>query len=652
MVGRSLLLDGQSTTIVGVLPETFDFERIFTPGRGADLFLPFPLDAQNNRRGNTLVVLGRLAPNIDLDAAQKELGALATAVGELNIERRNSIRPRLIPLHERISGNTRTSLMLLGGAVALLMLIVCTNLSNLLLARATGRRREMALHTALGAKRGRLIRKLLCESLLLSGLGTALGVGLAFVGTEILSKLEGTGIPLLHQVQVDARVVLFSGGAAFLVGLLFGIFPALQASITSPSEAMRGHSRTAGSVGSTQMRRVLVMSEIALACMLLVGVGLFLRSLFAALSTDLGFETENIVALRVDLPWGTLETGERLARLDGLVHAVRALPEVESAGLTDALPLGDNFGWRTWDVRASHWTQDSDSVSPLVRLVDGGYWNTLGLRILAGRPILDSDRAHPTTDAQGTQTQDRVVVVNEALAQRLWPEADHWNDVLSRTVISSGHEYRVVGVAEEARYFSLEQDSGPEMYFSFHQVLDTNSLDLAMRTRASPADALPAIRSALSEVAPSLSLAEVQTMDGLLDRSTFRRRAVLGVLSGFGAFGLLLALLGVYSVITYTVAQNRRALGVRMALGATSGRLSGELLTEMLKPITLGAAVGLVAGFQLAQVVSSQLYGVHPNDPVTYVVAAAVLIFGGLAAAYPPARRVAGMEVTEVLREH
>lgn len=652
IVGRALSLDGEPTTVIGVLPESFDFERIFTPGRGADLFLPFPLDARNNRRGNTLAVIGRLAPDVAVGAAQEDVGALAAAIGARDIERRNSVRPRLIPLHERVAGDTRTSLWMLGGAVALLMSIVCANLSNLLLARATGRRREMALHTALGAKRGRLVRKLLLESLMLSGLGTVLGVGLAYFGAGALSKLDGTGIPLLHQVQIDGGVLLFAAGLATFVGLLFGVVPALQASVASPSEAMRGFARASGNVGSTRMRRFLVVSEIALACMLLVGVGLLLRSLFAALSTDPGFDTENVVALRVDLPYGTLEADARLARLDLLLDAVRGLPEVESAGLTDALPLGDNFGWRTWDARAAGWTENQDSVSPLVRLVDEGYWKTLGLRVLAGRSLLDTDQVRFTADGELAETQDRVVVVNEALAARLWPDAASPSDVLSRRLVSSGREYRVVGVVEEARYFSLEQDSGPEMYFSFRQLLGANSLDLVMRTRVPSADALPAIRSALAAAAPSLSLAEIQTMDGLVDQSTFRRRAVLGVLSGFGGFGLLLALLGVYSVIAYTVAQNRRALGIRMAFGATGRRLSRELLAHMLKPITLGSGIGLAAGFQLARVVSSQLYGVSPNDPATYAAVAVILVSGGLVAAYLPARRAAQMEVTEVLRDH
>ncbi|MEM6796004.1 MAG: FtsX-like permease family protein, partial [Acidobacteriota bacterium] len=391
--------------------------------------------------------------------------------------------------------------------------------------------------------------------------------------------------------------------------------------------------------------------EIALACTLLVGVGLFLRSLAHALSTDPGFDAENVVALRVDLPFGTLDAASRLARLDRLLAAVRRLPEVSSAGVTDALPLGDNFGWRTWRVREATQPEDADGVSPLVRIVDGGSWEALGLRVVAGRPILDTDAGLAEAAEGQPRAQDRVVVVNEALAERLWPSAEGWNDVLAKTLTTGDREYRVVGVAAETRYFSLERDSGPEMYFSLRQVFDLSSIDLVMRTRVAPADAMPAIRQALTAAAPSLPLAEMRTMEGLLDRSTFRRRAVLGVLSGFGGFGLLLALLGVYSVIAYTVAQNRRAFGVRMAFGATGERLSREMLGQMLKPIVLGSALGLTGGFGLARALASQLYGVSPGDPLTYAAVTSILIASGLAAAYLPARRAARLEVAEVLRE-
>ncbi|MDA8020889.1 MAG: ABC transporter permease, partial [Thermoanaerobaculia bacterium] len=541
------------------------------------------------------------------------------------IERRNGIRPRLIPLHERISGDTRSSVFLLGGAVAVLMLIVCANLSNLLLARATTRRKEMAIHMAMGAGRGRLTRKLLLESLLLSGLGTAFGVLLTFLGARWLSRVEGVGIPLLHQVQIDLWVLLFAGALATLVGVLFGVFPALQASNTAPAEAMRGESRATGSEASSRTRQVLVFSEIALACVLLVGVGLFLRSLLAALSTELGFDTQNVVALRVDLPRGFLEPEERLARYDELLAAAHGVPQVASAGVTDALPLGDNFGWRTWDARAAEWSEEQEGIETLVRLVDGGYWNTLGLKLLAGRYLQDTDRSVASEEEQDAPPADRAVVVNETLAKLLWPQADS-HRVVSRRLVTSGRSFRVVGVVSEARYFNLEQASGPEMYFSARQVADANSLDLVMRTRGAPETALPAIRSALRSVAPELPLDEFRTMEGLLDQATFRRRAVLGLLAGFGGFGLLLAVLGVYSVIAYLVAQNRRELGIRMAFGATRDRLCRELVRRTLKPVLVGAAGGLICALGLAKVVASQLYGVSPTDPLTFAAVASILL--------------------------
>ena len=652
VVGRALRLNDEPATIIGVLPPTFDFERILTPGRSADVFLPYPFDADNNRRGNTLAVIGRLRAGAQVEAAQQELTRLAEAIEAKEIERRNGVRPRLIPLHGRVSGSTRPSLLVLSGAVGLLLLLVCANLSNLLLARATGRRREMAVHIALGASRGRLVRRLLLESLLLSGLGASLGVAFAAAGARSLAQLEGTAIPLLHQVRLDATVLGFSIGAATLVGLLFGVAPALQASTTSPAGAMRHGTRTAGDRGSSLLHRGLVVCEVALACVLLMGVALFARSLWSALETDLGFDPEHVVSVRVDPPRSRVDRDQQFEYYQGLLRAVRSLPGVRSAGLTDALPLGDNFGWRTWSSRAVGAEAEEESLSPLVRIVDAEYAGTMGLRLLAGRFIEESDTRHALAEQpeDGQELGERVVVVNEAFAKQLWPQDQSPADAVSRRVSSGGREYLVVGVVGEARYFDLERPTGPEMYFSLRQVPWFSSLDLVLRTDGDPALHVPAIRRAIRSVDPALPLETFYTMESLIDAATFDRRAVTGLLSGFAGFGWLLAALGVYSVIAYTVAQQRRELGVRMAFGATRLRVGYGVVLRNLRPIGLGLAVGVTAALGLGRLASSQLYGVRAADPASLSFAVAVLLGSAIIAAYLPARRAARLDVAEVLR--
>lgn len=652
VVGRSLRLDGEPATIIGVLPPEFDFERILTPGRSADVFVPFPLDEENDRRGNTLAVIGRLKPGLDLALAQRELTQLAEEIQAQQIERRNDISPGLAPLHGRVSGATRPSLFVLSGAVGLLMLLVCANLSNLLLARASTRRKEMAIHVAMGASRGRLLRRLLLESLALSLLGAGLGLALAVVGAQALAQLDGTEIPLLHEVRIDGWVVGFCVGLATLVGLGFGVVPALQASATSPARAMRATERNTGDGRGASIRQVLVVGEVALACVLLVGVGLFSRSLVSALGAERGFQSDNVVALRVDPPRGSLEPQQQLALYDELLRSVRGAPGVTHAGLTDALPLGDNFGWRVWDTRPEGASEEDQALLPLIRVVDSGFREALGVRLIAGRFFEAGDARPPEAyGPDGVDVDfDRVVVVNDAFARQLFPQIASPGEAVGRRLVTGEREYRIVGVVAEARYFDLERPSGPEMYLSVRQMPWSNSMDLVVRTAGDPAPHLSGIRAALREAAPRLPVEGLRTMDSLVERATFDRRAVTGLLGGFAGFGWLLAALGVYSVIAYSVAQRRRELGVRMAFGATGRRVGWSVVLQTLRPVLLGVVVGVASATSLGRLIGSQLYGVETGDPVAVGTAVLVLLFSAVLAAYLPARRAARLDVADVLR--
>ena len=412
VIGETIVLDGAIATIIGVLANEFDFSGTFTPGKSADLFTPYPLNDEMNRQGNTLALIGRLEQGVNLETAQAESTMLAEQIRNENSDNnRNDFEPRIAELHGQVSGRFKQSLLILCGAVGFLMLIVCANLSNLLLAKAATRQREMAVHVALGAGRSQLVRQMLTESLLLSLGGALLGLVFASFGTAVLAGIEGTNIPLLRDVRLDVTALSFTALVATITGVAFGLTPALQASSKTPAHTLRESGRTSTEGRSGRwLRSALVISEIALACVLLTGVGLLLRSFVAVLDVEMGFETENVLALRVD-PIRGLEPAERVAYYDGVLRQVRAVPGVDAAGLTDALPLGNNFGWRTWDASAG---DEENVVFPLVRVVDDGYLNTMRLRLKSGRFFSTGD----------TSDSGLVVVVNETLASQLWPDTD------------------------------------------------------------------------------------------------------------------------------------------------------------------------------------------------------------------------------------
>jgi predicted permease len=642
VIGGSITLGGALVTIIGVLPPSFDFGGTFSPGRPADLFLPFPLSPETNRRGNTLAVIGRLKPGIDLTTAAVETATVVDRISKMapDVEpgrRRNAFRPNLSPLQDRISGRFHGTLAVLAAAVGFLMLLVSANISNLLLARASARHKEMALRMALGAGRGRLVRQLLVESLALSCSGAALGLALAFGGTSLIAHLDGASIPLLQDVRVDGLAMVFIASVAMLTGVGFGVLPALQASGSAPQDALKDAGRGATG-GGGWMRRAIVVGEIILVCVLLTGAGLLTRSLSRVLDVDPGFTSENVISLRVDpsrLEHPTLET--RNGYFDTVLQHVRSVPGVESVGLTDALPLGDNFGWREWTVSPKDRATDPDArANPLARMIDDRYFSTMRIAMKAGRGFTSDD--HPSSE--------RVVVINEALARALWPD----EDPLGRVLRASGRDYRVVGVVNDVRYFALERDTGQEMYMLLRQTGDYQTVDLVVRTAVPPASLIPGLRAALKRADPGLPAVDFRTMQQLVDRSVFTKRLIVQLLTGFAGFGLILASLGLYAVISYSVSQRTREIGVRMALGAAPLAMQGQVLTQTMTLAAIGLAVGLPAAWFAAKAIQGLLFGVVSSDPVTFSgVAAVVAIVAGLAG-YVPARRASRIDPVLALR--
>jgi putative ABC transport system permease protein len=632
IVGRAITLNDAPVTVVGVLPESFDLAAVFAPGSRIDLYKPYPLSEQTNRWGNTLSLVGRLKPDMTIEAARAEVNAIAER-SEREHPERNSFRPKVVALRDHVSGQLRPTLFVLACAVGLVMMIVCANLSNLLLARAAVREKEIAIRAALGAGRRRLIQQMLTESLVLSICGAAVGLLLAVGGTRLLSQLDAVRIPLLEQVRVDAFALGFTLLTAALTGVLFGLIPAIRASSLSLQTALKESSR-----GSSQGRRhgrirgALVVCEVAFACVLLVGAGLLIRSFLQVLDVDLGFQPRSAGALRIDPGRQFSTQALKNSYYDEALRRVRSAPGVEAAGLTDALPLGGN---RSWDVTAKGKTYGpGQNPEAFVRIVSDGYLRAMGIQLRAGRDFSSADNP----------SSPRVIIINETLARALWPG----EDPLGKVMIADG-ERQVVGVVRDVRHLALEKESGGEMYLPFRQRNDSPAT-LVVRGSHSPAGLASRVREALSPIDPNLPGNEFRAIQDLVDRSVSPRRLIVLLLAGFAAFALILASLGIYGVISYSVSQRKQEIGIRMALGASAGNLRTLILTQTLRLAAAGMALGLVASWLLGRALQGLLFGVTHSDPMTFAAALILLMAAAALAGYLPARRASRLDPVEALR--
>ncbi|HVX65668.1 MAG TPA: ABC transporter permease [Bryobacteraceae bacterium] len=633
IVGRKLTLDDAPVTVVGVLPASFDFAAVFAPGSHFDLYFPFPLTPETNRWGNTLAIVGRLKPGVTVARAQAEFGALGAEIARQHPER-NELRPRLSPLEAHVSGRLRPALLVLAGAVGVVMLIVCANLSNLQLARTAARQKEMAVRVALGAGRRRLVRQMLTESVVLSCGGAVLGLVLAFAGTRVLAHLEYVSIPLLDSVRVDAGALAFTLLITIVSGVLFGLAPALQVPAAAVHDVLKDSNRgSSQGRGHAWIRGALVVSEIAFACMLLVGAGLLIRSFLRVLDVQLGFQPERAAALRIDPSSRYSDQAKRNAYFDEALRRVKEIPGIEAAGLTDVLPLGGN---RSWGVAAKGQVYPPGQYpEAFVRIVSDGYLRAMGIPLRAGRDFTEHD----------TPSSEKVIIVNETLARRLWPG----QDPLGQMVTQDGGR-RVVGVAGNVRHVTLEQDSGSEMYLPMRQTNDYSEVDLVVRTALPPDRLASAVRSALQPIEPSLAGNSFRTLQQLVDKAVSPRRLIVLLLAGFSAFALVLASLGIYGVISYSVNQRTKEIGIRMALGASARELQVRILGQTLRLAAIGIAVGAAASWVLARAISGLLFGVRPADPVTFATMLLVLTTVAGVAGYLPARRASRIEPMTALR--
>jgi predicted permease len=636
IVGKTINLSNASVVVIGVLPDTFDFGSVFSPGAKVDLFTPYIMDDFRDD-GNDLALVGRLKQGVTLPEAQSEADQLFPQFyfEHKHPEYGKGYTGQLTGLKEYVSGKLRRSLIVLWCAVGLILLIVCVNLSNLLLAQAAARGKEFAMRRALGARRGRLVRQLLTESLVLAALGAGLGLGLAYAILSYLAHQGSIALPLLAMVRVDGTVLEWTLLTAIGAAVLFGSAPGLRMSAGNLQEVLKdsGHGLTDGRKHD-HVRSTLVITEIALACVLLVGAGLLLHSFLRVLDIDLGFEASHATAISVDYDDGG-NAVKRAAIWQNVTNRSLMIPGVESAGMSDNLPMSRN---RSWGIAAiGQEKRDALAYLPVfVYIVSPGYVKAMGMRLREGRDISWEDLFYNRS----------VVIVNETVARKLWPG----KDAIGRMAMAGGMETEVVGVIGDVRETGAEDNVGAQMYLPETKQFGPEGANLVVRSKLPPAALATSVMHTLWDINPGQPATEFKPIQELVDHSTSPRRFFVLLVGTFACLGLLLASLGIYGVISYSVTRQTQEIGIRMALGATQSWVQFDVIWKTLRLALIGIAVGIIASLVLARLIASLLFQTAPSDPLTFVGMVFLLGIVALLAGYLPARRASKIDPMVALR--
>ncbi len=638
IIGKQLTLNLQSYTVVGITPANFQYDA------DADVTVPFGLSAErfkNRGRDPGTDVVARLKVNVSQQQAEKDLNMVAARLEQQYPATNKGRRVLLTPLHESVVGDVRQPLLILLGAVGLVLLIACANVANLLLARAAARQKEMAVRVALGASRQTLVRQLLTESVLLAALGAALGALLAFWGTSFIASQLPTGIPRLQEANVDAPVLVFTLAVSLLTGLLFGLAPALQASRPNLTEGLKEGER--GSSGRRQrLRSALVVGEVALTLTLLVGAGLLIQSFRRVLDVDPGFKAQNLLTMQVSV---NNPNGQQVASFfEQLQQNVRNLPGVKSVAVSNGIPFGStNFPPFLIEGRP-----ETDSKPSGLRYhVSPAYFQAMGIELIKGRLFT----------AEDTPDTPMVVIIDEVLAQRYFPNEDPLGKRLKSSADAPGVE--IVGVVRHAEPNSLDaQGPAPaQFYLSFNQIPVerlpgfVRRVNLLTRTEVEPLSLASAVRAQIATLNKDQAVFNVRTMEQALAQSVAPRRFSMMLLTVFAVVALALASLGIYGLMSYAVAQRKREIGVRMALGAQSRDVLRLVIGQGMMLALTGVALGLVASLALMQTMKNLLFGVSATDPATFAVIALLLTLMALLACYVPARRATRIDPMTALHE-
>jgi putative ABC transport system permease protein len=641
ILGRTIPLEGANYEVIGVMPPGFTYP--VSAIRPTELWMPYVVPPDErvrhpNQYSMYLQSIARLKPGVSIAQAQAQMDQVAAALEAAHPEWNKGRRIGVRPLRDHLVGaSIRSWMLMLLGAVGIVLLIACANVANLLLARSTAREREVGIRAALGASRGRLIRQLMVESLVLSTIGTVLSIAVAWWGVQLLRTSMPDGVPRVTAIALDLRVLGAAGLLALVTGTLFGIVPALQLSKTDLTNALKDGARTSASRSKQHLRNALVVAEVALAVVLLVGAALFIGSFVTLLRIDPGFDTERVLTAQLSPRFapGMIPPDVDLApRFDEVIERVARIPGVEHVALiSGGMPLGGSMSTTTMTVPGGKPAHDREGVS--IRRVSADYHRTLGIPLRQGRYFEPTDR-------KGSQS---VIIINEAAARTYFPN----EDPLGRTVTINNVERTIVGVVGDVHQTSLETEPMEEVYVPMGQQRVLNG-ELIVKTAGRPYDVLPAVRSAVLAVLPDVPLRNVRTMEELYARRIAQRKLNMLLLGLFGVLGLVISAVGIYGVMAYVVSQRTKEIGVRMALGATRGAVVRMVLRHAGLLVLAGLVIGGVGAWYLSATAERFLFGLESTDPRAFVAAIAVLALAGMIASAVPARRAASVDPMTALR--
>jgi putative ABC transport system permease protein len=654
VLGKSLLVDGSSYTIVGVMPRGFDFPMFWATG--VQMWTPLTLgERASSRRSQSLRLFARLRPGATVAAAQSQMSSIAA-----NLEKAfPGTNPAVMvaPLDTMVVGDVRTALLVLLGAVAFVLLIACANVAHMLLARASARHREMSVRLALGASRTRLLRQLLTESVVLSLVGGALGIGLAKAGLRTLVALAGSSLPRAETIGLDPAVLAFTTVVSLLTGLAFGLLPALRVSRSEMAEALRDGARgSTEGAGRSRVRSILVASEIALALVLLAGAGLAMRSFAALRAVDAGFDPHGVLSGIVSV-YGTAEAppGRREAFYTSALERVRRLPGVESASLVNHLPIAGDVWGLQFIIEGRPRPEPAQVPRATFRVVYPGYFRAMRLPILRGRDVAETDRAGAP----------RVVIVNDFFAKRYWPNEDAVGKRVSfNPGVDTAPWFTVVGVVKNDVRSDWTAPPEEEVFLPYSQerdYLESNGghvgyMTLVVRATCSAlaacnaASLAPALRDAVGSVNRSVPVTDIQTLDDVIAGANAGPRFTLVLLATFAVVALVLAAVGIYGVISYAVSRRTHEIGVRVALGASPATVVRLVIAQGMRVVAVGVVIGLAGSLVASRLMTKLVYGVSVTDPLTYAGVAALLAGVALVASYIPARRATRIDPLVAMR--
>ena len=645
IVGRSLTLNNESYTVVGVMSSRFQFPVGFgylgkVLNDPIDLYVPLAATSKELVRGNySFFAIGRLKPGITIDQARAEMTTIEGRLEQQYPEGNTGIGIKLVATQEQTVKEIRPALLVLLGAVAFLLLIACANIANLLLARAASRQKEMAIRAALGASRVRVLRMLLTESLILSLVGGCLGLLLAFWGADALRTLAPDNLPRLNEIGVDARVFCFTFLVSLVTGIAFGLVPALHATKPDLNEVLKeGLRGSMGSAAGKRTRSVLVVVEVALSLVLLVGAGLMIKSFLRLQQVNLGFNPDHVLAVDLSLSSSRYpEDRQQAAFFQEALERLQSIPGIQSAGATTGLPLTLSLSGSDFRIEGRPEPEAGKEMIISKRSVSPRYFGTLGIRLFKGRDFSDRDKSDAPAAA----------IINDELARIYFPGEDPIGKRISFDDRQSWMS--IVGIIADVKQLGLDSSAKPEVYFPYLQVASPK-MSLVVRTTSNPLSLAAAVKSQIQAIDKDLPIDNARTMQQLLAESVSGRRFNMLLLSVFAAVALVLAIVGIYGVMSYTVSQCTHEIGIRVAVGAQPRDVFRMVIGQGMMLAILGVAFGLVGALGLTRLMTTMLFGVEPTDPATFASIAVLLIGVALVACYVPGRRATKVDPLVALR--